>query len=749
LTATYGIQIQGRVQGVGFRPFVFRLATQQKLTGTVSNNKDGVIIYVNADQNAVETFREALQTQAPPQSIIKNISVFKSSPSDFSRFSIETTKAEGLLSTPITPDFAICTSCKEELHDPGNRRYNYPFTTCVNCGPRYAITKRFPFERDHTSLEPFEMCHNCKTEFKSPSDWRFHSQTNSCTHCGIKLVGKASLEKFINSDQNTILKEAAKRLLTGEIIALKNTNGYLLCCDATNDKAIWTLRKRKQRPNKPFAVVFPDIETIKDAFHLSQEEETTLTNEVSPIVILKNQEDTGIVVAAIAPGLDHTGVMLPHTALLQVFLKHIRKPIVATSGNIHKLPIISEPSIAEEELNSVADFFVHHNLEINFPQDDSVVKFASKQEIILRRSRGLAPSNITATPVTHNILATGADIKSAFAITTQKQLYVSQYFGNLESFEVVQRFQATMAKFFKIFSFKPDAILVDQHPQYFSTQIGKDMASMQGLAVHPIQHHKAHFASILGEHHLFESKEKILGVIWDGTGWGEDDCIWGGEFFSYHNYNIQRLTHFEYYNWIANDKMAKEPRLTLLSLLEAEERDRIRSKFKDSEWQVYIKLLQTNTLQTSSAGRLFDAVASALNLADLNYYESQAAMLLERCASAYTGTAPCNFLEAKSCKKLPASFLVNEIFKKFKEGYDKSFLAYSFMYTLVKFIEKIAKDQDIKTIACSGGVFQNSILVTELLKSPFDVKFHKQLSPNDENIAHGQLQYFQYILNKK
>lgn len=749
MSNTYCIQISGRVQGVGFRPFVYNLALEHQLTGTVSNNENGVLIYINTTEAQAHKFLDAIIASAPKVSKITQSSISESATQSFKAFKIVPSETKGQINIPLTPDFAVCNSCKTEMDDPKNRRYNYAFTTCVTCGPRYAITTKFPFERVHTTINSFEMCGTCEDEYTDPTDRRFHSQTNSCADCGIALSITDNNGNVIESNQDSILDKVANILHQGNIIALKNTNGYLLCCDASNPEVIQTLRIRKQRPNKPFAVVFPSLDAVQNAFVISPSEANALSSEVAPIVILNNKVSTGIATQTIAPALNQTGVMLPHTALLYLLMKRFGKPMVATSGNSHGLPMISTEKEAQKKLNGIADYLVHHNLEINFPQDDSVVKYVNDQRIIIRRSRGLAPSNLSQKSELDNVLATGADMKSAFAIAKKEQTYISQYFGNLASYDVLQRYTSTLNKFKDIFSLQPKAVLVDKHINYYSTQLGYELAENHSIPTKAIQHHKAHFASVLGEHQLFDTDKRILGVVWDGTGLGDDQQIWGGEFFQYHNNSIERLSQFEYFDWIANDKMAKEPRLSLFSILKKEQKALIASKFNKTEWQVYSKMLQKNELKTSSVGRLFDAVASALDLADFNTYEAEASMQLEQCASQYSGKAPIDFLQAVDYDKIPSAYIINEIFRQYQAGVSKSLLAYSFIYTLARCIEKIASENNLQTVACSGGVFQNSVLVKLLLASSLDIRLHKDLSPNDENIAFGQLQYFQHIKDHK
>ena len=670
----------------------------------------------------------------------------------FSEFSIVITKTSAQINLPLTPDFAICENCKEEILDSENRRYNYGFTTCVHCGPRYAITQKFPFERAHTSLTEFDMCSTCLEEYTNPANRRFHSQTNSCKSCGIQIQLVTNYGETITANQLECIEKSAKCLIEGNILAIKNTNGYVLCCDASNPETVKKLRERKKRPNKPFAVLYPSMESIKKDFNVSNYEANALQSRIAPIVILQNTKHTRISVDTIAPNLHQTGVMLPSSALLELIIKKTGIPIVATSGNIHGSPIISNDKEAHKQLNEVADFFLHHNLDIQFPQDDSVVTFADSSQLILRRSRGLAPNYINTTINPKKpILAMGAHLKSTFTFVPNAQTYVSQYFGNLDNYEVLKRYQATIEDYVSLFETKPKTILIDKHTQYQCSILGKELALEWNADIQEIQHHKAHFASVLGEKNLFTSNKKILGVVWDGTGLGDDNHIWGGEFFTYQHNKIERLTHFEYYDWLANDKMAKEPRLALFSLLDSEYRSLIKHKFSETEWNIYTKTIDKNTLKTSSVGRLFDAVASALDLVNLNTFEAEAAMQLETCAKRYSESDYIDFLQNENYEKIPSKHIIQSVVKAHQEGICKERIAFSFICTLAKCIIKVAKANSIKTIACSGGVFQNSLLVSMLdqmtKKENINLKLNCKLSANDENISFGQLMYHQHIKN--
>lgn len=750
MNKTYKIQLNGQVQGVGFRPFVFNLAQHLQLNGTVSNNERGVVIFCTTSEKLATQFLDEILQKKPEVALITSHEILEVSFEAFLDFKIVSSTANTKINVPLTPDFAICDTCKTEISALDNRRYQYAFTTCVHCGPRYAITTKFPFERAHTSLQEFEMCVHCNDEYTNPTNRRFHSQTNSCPSCGIQIqLVTATGEKCIKTSQE-IFPKVRQFLLEGKIIAIKNTNGYLLCCDASNKTAIARLRARKNRLNKPFAVLYPSLAVVKKEFKISASEAAALQSRVAPIVILQNTEKTTIAVSEIAPNLRQTGVLLPSSAILELLQQHLKKPIVATSGNIHGSPILSEEKEAMSQLKNVADYFLHHNLVIQFPQDDSVVRFSNSQQLILRRARGMAPNYIgVPTKINEPILALGAHLKSTVSYIPNKQLYVSQYFGNLDSYEVSERYKTTIEQYIDLFETLPKTVLIDSHPQYQSSVLGTEYASKWNVKLQEVQHHKAHFASVLGEHDLFTSEEKILGVVWDGTGLGDDNQIWGGEFFTYQHQEINRLTHFEYFDWLANDKMAQEPRLALFSLLK--ENDQITYKFSDVEWNVYTKMISSNTLQTSSVGRLFDAVASALDLVDINTFEAEAAMLLEDCANGYAEKNYIDFLKGNDYVEIPATKILEGVVQARKEGCDKPLVAYSFIGTLAKSILRVAQQNKIRIIACSGGVFQNSVLVKQLLdltqKEGIELKLNRKLSSNDENISFGQIMYHQNIKN--
>ena len=665
----------------------------------------------------------------------------------FEGFSIRPSSKNSTLNLQLTPDFALCPDCRQELNDPENRRFGYPFISCVNCGPRWALTETFPFEREHTSMQVFKMCDNCAEEYRNPGDRRFHAQTNSCGTCGMTYQVTDTKGVPVSVKNENVFKQLALFLDEGKIIALKNTSGYLLCCDATKTKPIETLRSRKQRPSKPFAVLYPSLEDLELDFSLHAAERKALGSPERPIVLLATDGYQGeAALDAIAPGLHQLGVMLPYTGLLDQLSRACSKPLIATSGNIHGAPICFSEVQAHEKLSGVADYFLEHDLEIIHSQDDSVLRFSRPEAIpiLLRRSRGMAPnySEPVNTSGSTGLMALGAELKSTVGFIPNDFLYISEYIGNLENYEVFERFTKLIADFTSLFQKQPTALLTDSHPGYLSTRYGKELSEKWDIPCYQIPHHKAHFAAVLGENNLFQSDEPILGVVWDGTGYGEDGQVWGGEFFRFEKGAIVRVGQVEYFDWLAGDAMAKNPRLSLFSLLE--EPEWIQDKFSPHTWRLYKQLKSGNTLKTSSMGRLFDAVASLLGLCDLNSYEGEAAMLLEAATRTFEIDQASRIVRLDAYGNIPAKQLIGELKTRRIRGEHPGQLAGDFIFTLANLILEKAEREGVSKIACSGGVFQNALLVTllcELNTGSFELFFHRELSPNDESIPYGQLMY--------
>lgn len=746
---TYKISFSGQVQGVGFRPYVYALAFEFSLTGTVSNNEKGVIIFVSGLKKDILNFYKKLVQSPPPVSRIKDSHIHHIEYRIFDEFKIIPSEKIGQLNLPLTPDFAICEDCKNDMQNPKNRRYNYPFTTCVNCGPRWAITETFPFERNHTSIDEFPMCEACITEYTNPLDRRFHSQTNTCKTCGIQLILMDNSGEKIEVSKDELFKKIVLLLSEGKIIAIKNTSGYLLCCNAENGKVVQQLRDKKNRPNKPFAILYPSLHHVKEELQVDEVHEKSLTSAERPITIISLNDYRGCIdLDKVVPGLNQLGVMLPYSGILQLLANKLSFPIVATSGNIHGSPIISENDKAFDKLKNVADYFLQHHLKITHPQDDSVVKFSTKYqtEVLFRRSRGYAPNYFNASIKSEKkIMALGAHLKSNIAYYPNEFLYISQYLGNLDNFDVYERFTKTTQNFIALFEQQPNVLLVDSHPTYQSTLYGTELAQKYKTELHKIQHHKAHFASVLGEHNLFDSNEKILGVIWDGTGYGNDGHIWGGEFFDYQAHKMERVAHFDYFNWMTSDKMSKEPRLSLLSLGNDDMQSVLEDKFSSEELKIYQSLKQKNKLKTSSIGRLFDAVASLLNICDINTYEGEAAILLENYLTDYNLDDCILYGSVLDDHSIPTETLLFNLYSDFKNGNSKTQVIANFLFTLASIIFQMANHQNSKHIAFSGGVFQNTTLIdmiNVLSQNQYKLYFNKDLPPNDENISFGQIIYY-------
>jgi hydrogenase maturation protein HypF len=594
-------------------------------------------------------------------------------------------------------------------------------------------------------MDVFPQCPECSREYNDPLNRRHYSQTNSCPACGINMY---------HGEEEVEVEFVVKQLELGKILAVKGIGGFLLITDASNADSIKTLRRRKYRPTKPFAVMYPNLEIVTHEYHISNSAKQLLENEVSPVVLLSPKAQPSIQVDSIAPGLNKVGVMIPYAPLFQLILDRFKNPIIATSGNVSGSPIIYTNEDAENELGEIADVIITNNRDIVIPQDDSVYSFtANEQPIILRRSRGMAPSFLR-----HNlelpdipVLAMGADMKSAFAMTHKDYLYVSQYLGDMDSFLTQAYYEKTLAHLSSVLDHQPQVIVVDKHPGYFSTGLGEKISNDKSISKLEVQHHKAHFYAVLAENDLLRTEQAVMGIIWDGTGYGDDGMIWGGEFLTYRGTEMSRVSHLPYFPFILGDKMPREPRISALAIsnLLGEKTPEIHSKFNNTEWQLYQPMLAEPTLQTSSMGRLFDAVASLVLGTDKISFEGEAAMMLEAAAQSAFEKENGNRVSSNNSYDYPLDNfqlnLFNSILDDIKSGTSNPEIALKFHYSLVNLIRQEAEKLQVRKLAFSGGVFQNSLLVALILKelsSSFDLYFHKQLSPNDENISYGQIAWY-------
>lgn len=750
---TYQINISGIVQGVGFRPMVYAVAKANEINGTVSNSAEGVLIQFNAEEKKAQQFYKSILSNLPGNSKVTHHQLTEIKNQTFRTFSIVESTNSATTSVMLSPDFAMCAQCREELHNPSNRRYHYPFITCTECGPRYSIIQGLPYDRVNTAMSDFEMCEGCTAEYSATSDRRFYSQTNSCGTCGIEL--RLHLSSGVIESQTEILDSVNQLLLLGKTVAVKGVGGYLLLCDATNKEAVVHLRKRKHRPTKPFAVLYPTLSHIQKDVSLRKEEADALQSVEAPIVIvsLNSNSTTEIQTELIAPGLHSVGVMLPYAPLLELLAFQFQKPLVATSANISNSPIVYQDDEAVESLFAVADAVLVHNRKIVIPQDDSVVRFTNKGiRIVMRRARGMSPAYLGPNPTEENILAMGAQLKSTIALQHACNTYLSQYIGDLESADTEKNYQTILNHLLAVTGAEPKLIVTDLHPDYTSTRLGQQQASSLNVSVKPVQHHEAHLAAVLSENDLLKSDVSVLGVVWDGTGLGSDNNNWGGEFFKWHEQELSRIAHVNYFPMLLGDKMAREPRLSALAIAPTDHIHLLRSKFTAQEWKIYVSALQTESTKTSSMGRLFDAVAAWCGLCDKDTYEGEAALLLEEAARGFIRSQGADYFYSYHIQHrgetIETSSLINQIVDDVQREIDLGEIAARFHCTVVNLIRIVAKQNQLKSIAFSGGVFQNVLLVELIenhLSDDFKLFFHKQLSPNDECISFGQLAHAQII----
>lgn len=754
---SWHIHISGMVQGVGFRPHVYRLAHEMNIKGTVSNTGNGVHITATATEENLKDFYHQLIHHPPAYSIITHYVTEKISLKEFSDFSIIESEEGQHTSLMITPDFGLCDECRHELFEHKNRRYHYPFTTCTKCGPRYSIITALPYDRPNTTMAEYEQCSHCNKEYHNPSHRRYYSQTNSCEECGIPMHLYNSDGEHVCDDYECIMVMLKDALHNGHIIAVKGIGGYLLMADATNHLTINTLRERKQRPSKPLAVLYPSLKVAEKDVFITEKEQEALQSIEAPIVLCRLLDDpsTGLCAEQVAPGLKKIGVMLPYTPLLALIADAFHKPLIATSGNISGSPIIYNDEQALEYLGEIADFVLTYDRDIMVPQDDSVIQFSPvyQQKIILRRSRGYAP-NFYPVPFSNNhtqIIAMGAELKSSFALLQQNRCYISQFLGDQSSYDSQLSYRHTLQHMSNLLRFEADLCVVDKHPGYNVTENGKNYAAETAIPLVEVQHHEAHFAAVLAENNLHETDDPVLGVVWDGTGYGNDGNVWGGEMFLFRSKHFERYAHINYFPVLMGDKMAKEPRLSALSICHYYEEalQLLEDKFTKAEWMHYRNTLQYGNrfVFTSSFGRVLDGIASLLNLADVSSYEGEAAMKLEALALQCKNPSAKECYEFKLFKNIIyVKPLLEQLMRDLKNNVAKEVIAYKVHASLAKLVEKAAVNAGVKKIAFSGGVMQNALLVdllTGLLKDRFELYFHKQLSPNDECISFGQLAMMQ------
>ena len=747
------ITVRGRVQGVGFRPYVWRLARAAGLTGHVRNDGAGVQIMAWGTQGALEDFLRNMQQTPPPLAVIEQVITTQlNGAPPAGDFCIAHSEG-GEISAEITPDAATCDDCLAEIRDPDDRRYRYPFTNCTHCGPRLSIVRGIPYDRAQTSMNAFRMCPDCLREYQDPTDRRFHAQPNACPVCGPKIWLEDKQGRIVCADP---IAQTAQRLVQGRIIAIKGIGGFHLACDATDPKTVQALRMRKRRLAKPFAIMAKDADQIREYCHLSGAETDLLMSPASPIVLLKTRRP----LPAIAPGLDRIGVMLPHTPLHHLLMAEVDTPLVMTSGNPSHMPQVTQNDQARSALAGIADAWLMHDRDIVNRLDDSLMRMDHGGPSILRRGRGLAPAPIALhaqfadAPPT---LAMGAELKSTFCLIKNGQAIPSQHIGDLTSAETYADFRAKIALFGDLYGMEAKVIAVDLHPDYLSTRWGAQLAKETGATLVGVQHHHAHMVSCLAEHHVAPDDALSVGLILDGTGLGPDGTIWGGEVLLGGYSGYDRKAHLQPVALPGGEHAVREPWRNLVAHLVAAfgadwERviggTRIARRLAEKPTKLIGQMITqgVNAPLASSAGRLFDAVAAALDVTfDQQHYEGQAAMELEAmmgdCRA--SGGYPAAVSDAGIVSWEP---LWSDLIADLKAGVDPAIIATRFHVGLADVLAetatRIASDAQTHRIVLSGGVMQNRFLqhaLSEKLRARgFSVLRHKILSANDGGIALGQ-----------
>ncbi len=759
------IHITGIVQGVGFRPFVYNLATGLGLTGWVRNTSAGVDIALEGETPVLDEFVQRLRAEAPPLAHLDEVEVSPRDPSGYQTFEIEHSESLPDAFQPISPDVSICPDCLRELFDPADRRHRYPFINCTNCGPRFTIIKDIPYDRPKTTMAVFPMCADCQAEYNDPADRRFHAQPVACPECGPRVWLEMTLHENTQAriGRYTLGDEAilsAQRLLReGKILAVKGLGGFHLACDALNPQAVAQLRERKLRVDKPFALMFPNLSQIEQHCHVSPDERALLESAARPIVLLRRR--TGSSVAPqVAPGQEHLGVMLPYTPLHYLLFADTPHPhpLVMTSANLSEEPICTDNVEARERLSGLADAFLMHDRDIHIRTDDSVMRvLPDLGPYPVRRSRGYAPFPVRLPWQSAPILAAGAHLKNTFCLTNRNYAFLSHHIGDLENYETLQSFEQGITHFEGLFRVKPEAIACDLHPDYLATRYALERAERDNLPIIKVQHHHAHIAALMAEHRL-DGSEPVIGVSFDGTGYGDDGAIWGGEFLLADYAGYRRMAHLGYFPLPGGDAATRRPSRTALGLLHAlgldwddalpthadlcyEDRTAIRIQLER----------KLNSPLTSSMGRLFDAAAALAGVRQKVNYEAQAAIEFEALSDPdETGIYPFDFAEGPVLSKVEGqvnpSAAIEALIADVLTGQPVPHISARFHNGLAEMVRDVCASIRVETgasrVALSGGVWQNVTLLLKtiplLQKAGFQVYIHHKVPANDGGLALGQ-----------
>lgn len=745
-----GILVRGIVQGVGFRPFVFQLASKLGLTGFVRNESAAVRIEIQGTTSQVEQFERTLRHHHPPQVRIEDWEAtwLPPLPKEFG-FHIASSDSGGGRAPVIPADLATCPACVDEIFDPTERRFRYPFTNCTNCGPRWSIIRGLPYDRPLTSMAHFAMCSDCQREYGDPRDRRFHAQPIACPVCGPQLTLLDSAGKLIAREAHA-LSEAVLAVQAGKILALLGLGGFQLIVDATNPAAVSALRARKRRPHKPFAIMCPSLESVGNWCHLGTEEAAWLSAPQAPILLLRRRQtipvDIPPIAEEVAPGNPYLGVMLPYTPLHHLFMHQIGRPIVCTSGNLSEEPMATAVEEGLTRLGAVADLFLVHNRPIVRPVDDSVARVFRGRLQLLRRARGFAPLPHKINTGGKVILATGAHQKNTIGLLLRNNAIITPHIGDLDSPLTVEVFTRAIEDLLRFYEVSPDAIACDLHPDYASRRLAEELARKHDVPLVPVQHHHAHVAACLAEHHL---EGPALGIAWDGAGYGPDGTVWGGEFLACSPVRFERVATFRPFPLPGGDKAARQPRRSALGLLYAWQGDsgaaHCRAMFNPQELEVLCAMLArgVNSPLCSSVGRLFDGVAALLGLSPQVSFEGEAAMELEFLARPAEGARYRFELQGQDPIILDWSPVVEGILADLEAGFPREAIAWWFHEALADAACQVAGRIGLKTVVITGGCFQNAVLsqliVNKLNGQGFRVFWPEAFPPNDGGIALGQL----------
>ncbi|MBA7518154.1 Carbamoyltransferase HypF [subsurface metagenome] len=747
------ISVRGVVQGVGFRPFVYRLAQDHNLKGWVRNTSGSVEIEVEGDKESLENFLIDLKAKAPPMARIERVEATFYPPNGYAEFQILKSLSQEGEYQLVSPDIATCEDCKREIFCPTDHRFGYPFTNCTNCGPRFTIIEDIPYDRPQTTMRQFEMCPECQREYDDPLDRRFHAQPNACPKCGPGL-------KLVNRNGNPVegsdvIKAAGQLLKVGKILALKGLGGFQLACDATDEEAVNLLRSQKRRPAKPLAVMVATLEEVEKHCLVSPEERRLLQSPECPIVLLRWKRSSSNISPAIAPNLKYLGVMLPYTPLHHLLLRETGLPLVMTSGNLSEEPIAKDNDEALTRLRGIADYFLLHNRDISGRYDDSVYMVEGKPQAI-RRARGYAPYPIFLPFKSKQILACGAELKNTFCLTKDEHAFLSQHIGDMENEETLEHFENTIELYKKLFRIEPEIMAYDMHPEYLSTKYALKVGSELGLSLIPVQHHHAHIASCLVEN---EVEGPVIGVAFDGTGYGTDGTIWGGEFLLADWRSFQRVGHLEHLPLPGGEAAIKKPYRMALGYLytllgEGFSLEGLPfSRLDHIELEIIRQQLRRgiNCPLTSSAGRLFDAVSALVGVREEIDYEAQAAIELEMLApnevdEFRANCYPFSIVEHQGMRVVKLGELFSMIVQDVKNQIPVPMISLKFHNTMAQIVvemcKMIVKETGITQVALSGGVFQNRLLLklttTALQRDDFSVLTHHLVPCNDGGISLGQ-----------